>query len=155
MLLRLDSHQSVTSFRRICIEVFQIYDSLVSLSTYYSPCNYTYRYGLPVNFQAMLLHPNKKNTKKLRDVLQQLYGHLDSSAQSGTQGSHDVCILMKIISYFKICHNWFWQNRKKGRLKFWNTSFFFSECGYTRSGIRSVGLLSICVLQNKYRHDGF
>ncbi|XKL68453.1 hypothetical protein PGB90_003944 [Kerria lacca] len=47
------------------------------------------RYGLPVNFQAMLLHPNKKNTKKLRDVLQQLYGHLDSSAQTGTQGSHD------------------------------------------------------------------
>uniref|UniRef100_A0A8D8UGL8 V-type proton ATPase subunit C n=1 Tax=Cacopsylla melanoneura TaxID=428564 RepID=A0A8D8UGL8_9HEMI len=41
------------------------------------------RYGLPVNFQAMLLHPNKKNTKRLRDVLQQLYGHLDSSAQGG------------------------------------------------------------------------
>lgn len=46
------------------------------------------RYGLPVNFQAMLLHPNKKNTKKLRDVLQQLYGHLDSSAQ-GTQAAYD------------------------------------------------------------------
>lgn len=38
----------------------------------------------------MLLHPNKKNNKKLRDVLQQLYGHLDSSAQAGQQGSHDV-----------------------------------------------------------------
>lgn len=38
----------------------------------------------------MLLQPNKKNTKKLRDVLQQLYGHLDSSAQAGAQGSHDV-----------------------------------------------------------------
>lgn len=47
------------------------------------------RYGLPVNFQAMLLHPNKKNTKKLREVLLQLYGHLDSSAQAGAQGSHD------------------------------------------------------------------
>ncbi|KAL1463027.1 hypothetical protein WDU94_014819 [Cyamophila willieti] len=46
------------------------------------------RYGLPVNFQAMLLHPNKKNTKRLRDVLQQLYGHLDSSAQGGAQ-HHD------------------------------------------------------------------
>lgn len=46
------------------------------------------RYGLPVNFQAMLLHPNKKNTKRLRDVLQQLYGHLDSSAQGGSQ-HHD------------------------------------------------------------------
>lgn len=41
----------------------------------------------------MLLHPNKKNTKKLRDVLQQLYGHLDSSAQTGTQGSHDVSFI--------------------------------------------------------------
>lgn len=41
------------------------------------------RYGLPVNFQAMLLHPNKKNTKRLRDILHQLYGHLDGSTQQG------------------------------------------------------------------------
>ncbi|CAG5085251.1 Similar to V-type proton ATPase subunit C (Manduca sexta) [Cotesia congregata] len=41
------------------------------------------RYGLPVNFQAILLHPNKKTTKRLRDVLNQLYAHLDSSAASG------------------------------------------------------------------------
>lgn len=40
------------------------------------------RYGLPVNFQAILIHPNKKNTKRLRDVLNQLYGHLDGSAAS-------------------------------------------------------------------------
>lgn len=40
----------------------------------------------------MLLHPNKKNTKRLRDVLHQLYGHLDSSAQQGgASGAHDVC----------------------------------------------------------------
>ncbi|XP_045461269.1 V-type proton ATPase subunit C isoform X1 [Harmonia axyridis] len=38
------------------------------------------RYGLPVNFQAILIHPNKKFVKRLRDVLNQLYGHLDSSA---------------------------------------------------------------------------
>ncbi|XP_016388631.1 V-type proton ATPase subunit C 1-B-like [Sinocyclocheilus rhinocerous] len=38
------------------------------------------RYGLPVNFQAMLLQPNKKNVKKLREVLQDLYKHLDSNA---------------------------------------------------------------------------
>ena len=37
-------------------------------------------YGLPVNFQAMLLQPNKKNMKKLREVLYDLYKHLDSSA---------------------------------------------------------------------------
>lgn len=40
----------------------------------------SHRYGLPVNFQAMLLQPNKKNMKKLREVLSDLYKHLDSSA---------------------------------------------------------------------------
>lgn len=48
-------------------------------------CIYTtplccFRYGLPVNFQAMLLQPNKKTVKKLREVLHELYKHLDSSA---------------------------------------------------------------------------
>ncbi len=42
----------------------------------------TFSYGLPVNFQAILLHPNKKSTKRLRDVLNQLYSHLDGSAQA-------------------------------------------------------------------------
>lgn len=41
------------------------------------------RYGLPVNFQAMVMKPLKKNHKRLRDVLNQLYGHLDSTALSG------------------------------------------------------------------------
>ncbi|XP_031784448.1 V-type proton ATPase subunit C isoform X2 [Nasonia vitripennis] len=53
------------------------------------------RYGLPVNFQAILLRPHKKSTKRLRDVLNQLYAHLDSSAtaggsQSGNQDSVDI-----------------------------------------------------------------
>lgn len=39
------------------------------------------RYGLPVNFQAMLIHPHKKSVKRLRDLLNQLYAPLDSSAQ--------------------------------------------------------------------------
>lgn len=38
------------------------------------------RYGLPVNFQAILLHPHKKCARRLRDILNQLYAHLDSSA---------------------------------------------------------------------------
>ncbi|KAI8781390.1 V-type proton ATPase subunit C 1-A-like [Biomphalaria glabrata] len=41
------------------------------------------RYGLPVNFQAMLIRPIKKNHKRLREILNQLYGHLDSTALSG------------------------------------------------------------------------
>ncbi|XP_032998991.1 V-type proton ATPase subunit C 2 isoform X1 [Lacerta agilis] len=38
------------------------------------------RYGLPVNFQAMLIQPNKKSTKRLRDVLNAVFKHLDEVA---------------------------------------------------------------------------
>jgi V-type H+-transporting ATPase subunit C len=38
------------------------------------------RYGLPVNFQAMILTPPKKMQKKLREVLNQLYAHLDNTS---------------------------------------------------------------------------
>ena len=41
------------------------------------------RYGLPVNFQGMVLLPQKKTQKKLRDTLNQLYAHLDSAGGSG------------------------------------------------------------------------
>ena len=37
-----------------------------------------YRYSLPVNFQAVVMKPNKKAQKKLTETLNQLYGHLDS-----------------------------------------------------------------------------
>lgn len=48
------------------------------------------RYGLPVNFQAILLHPHKKCARRLRDALNQLYAHLDSSATGSTaQHSQD------------------------------------------------------------------
>lgn len=45
------------------------------------------RYGLPVNFQAMLIRPIKKNHKRVREILNQLYGHLDSTALSGDKMS--------------------------------------------------------------------
>ncbi|RLW12138.1 hypothetical protein DV515_00000707 [Chloebia gouldiae] len=38
------------------------------------------RYGLPVNFQAMLLQPNRKSVKRLRDVLNMVFKHLDEVA---------------------------------------------------------------------------
>lgn len=50
------------------------------------------RYGLPVNFQAILIHPHKKSTKRLRDVLMQLYGHLDGSAASSGGNADNVDI---------------------------------------------------------------
>uniref|UniRef100_A0A3Q3XDW5 V-type proton ATPase subunit C n=1 Tax=Mola mola TaxID=94237 RepID=A0A3Q3XDW5_MOLML len=48
------------------------------------------RYGLPVNFQAMLLQPNKKTMKKLREVLNELYKHLDSSAAAIIDSAMDI-----------------------------------------------------------------
>ncbi|XP_017078234.1 V-type proton ATPase subunit C isoform X3 [Drosophila eugracilis] len=47
------------------------------------------RYGLPVNFQAILIEPNKKSVKRLRDVLNQLYGHLDGASAGGAVSSAD------------------------------------------------------------------
>jgi V-type H+-transporting ATPase subunit C len=41
------------------------------------------RYGLPVNFQAMFVQPNKRSLKKLREALNQLYAHLDSGNMGG------------------------------------------------------------------------
>jgi V-type H+-transporting ATPase subunit C len=45
------------------------------------------RYGLPVNFQAVLMHPNKKSMKRLREVLNQMYAHLDSSGSSNPKNA--------------------------------------------------------------------
>lgn len=57
-----------------------------------------YRYGLPVNFQAILLHPHKKCARRLRDVLNQLYAHLDSSATGSTaQHNQDVSYAKYVI----------------------------------------------------------
>ncbi|KAM0731583.1 V-type proton ATPase subunit C [Formica fusca] len=50
------------------------------------------RYGLPVNFQAILLHPHKKCARRLRDVLNQLYAHLDSSATTAQHNQDNVDI---------------------------------------------------------------
>ncbi|KAI2805466.1 Exocyst complex component 2 [Blomia tropicalis] len=41
------------------------------------------RYGLPVNFVAALLLPPKKNQRRIREVLNQLYSHLDTSISQG------------------------------------------------------------------------
>jgi len=41
------------------------------------------RFGLPVNFQGMMVLPQKKTSRKLRDTLGQLYAHLDSTGNPG------------------------------------------------------------------------
>lgn len=42
------------------------------------------RYGLPVNFQAMLLQPSKKTHKKIKDNLDSCYQHLDNQGFSSS-----------------------------------------------------------------------
>lgn len=60
------------------------------------------RYGLPVNFQAMLLQPHKKTQRKLREVLNQLYSHLDNTAMTTMEGGQvDIPgIMMSNTEYF-------------------------------------------------------
>uniref|UniRef100_A0A3B3QQB7 V-type proton ATPase subunit C n=1 Tax=Paramormyrops kingsleyae TaxID=1676925 RepID=A0A3B3QQB7_9TELE len=41
------------------------------------------RFGLPVNFKALLLQPEKKNSKKLRELLSSLFSHLDMTPAAG------------------------------------------------------------------------
>lgn len=83
-LLRLDSCESVTCIRRIGTTVSKTIFSRWSALLQFIVSLFAFSYGLPVNFQAILLHPNKKSTKRLRDVLNQLYSHLDGSAQAPT-----------------------------------------------------------------------
>jgi len=46
------------------------------------------RFGLPVNFQGMILLPQRKQMKKLRECLNDLYLHLDTTGAIG--GSEDI-----------------------------------------------------------------
>lgn len=41
------------------------------------------RYGLPVNFLAVLIQPGRRQARRLREVLNQLYSHLDNAAAQG------------------------------------------------------------------------
>ncbi|PRD30587.1 UNVERIFIED_CONTAM: Vha44 [Trichonephila clavipes] len=64
----------LSTFRHFLESVYSRYEAFVlPLLT---------QYGLPVNFQAMLLQP-LKSTKKLREVLNKLYHNLDSSLAAG------------------------------------------------------------------------
>lgn len=53
------------------------------------------RYGLPVNFQAVLMRPNRKTSKKLRDTLTSTYRYLDHMGGAPVEmGGADVPGLM-------------------------------------------------------------
>lgn len=59
------------------------------------------RYGLPVNFQAMILQPNKGKTRKLRDVLDSLYSYLDGQQSNTSTENVDIPgVIMAQHEYF-------------------------------------------------------
>ncbi|CAF4317312.1 unnamed protein product, partial [Adineta steineri] len=47
-------------------------------------------YGLPVNFDAIVIHPNRKTTKRLREVLERLFGYLDQSDRLNKDEQFDI-----------------------------------------------------------------
>ena len=69
------------------------------------------RYGLPVNFEAMIIHPtSRKSTKRLRDALDQLFGYLDQSnkSQNDEVETRDFSIQDRFLSFcskstFRVC----------------------------------------------------
>lgn len=102
-----------------------------------------FRYGLPVNFQAILIHPNKKSVKRLRDVLNQLYSHLDGSASAPSSNSDVSAIFTKLV-----LTAW---NAEENIIEF-PFLFTFAECRYSGTRIWSVGILSIRLLQTQHRY---
>lgn len=60
------------------------------------------RFGLPVNFQAMVVAPPKKAQRKLRDFLNQHYKHLESSAlqNSKTETVEIPGLSMSVTDYY-------------------------------------------------------
>ncbi|KAI4804697.1 hypothetical protein KUCAC02_026316 [Chaenocephalus aceratus] len=64
------------------------------------------RYGLPVNYHALLLHTDKKRSKKLREDLASLFKHLDPTASnSKTDVSFDIPGLYQPEYLSYICFN--------------------------------------------------
>ena len=63
------------------------------ISFYLQYFNEVFFKGLPVNFQGMVLLPQKKTQKKLRDTLNQLYAHLDSAGGTGDVRNFEISIL--------------------------------------------------------------
>ncbi|KAF3844606.1 hypothetical protein F7725_007769, partial [Dissostichus mawsoni] len=66
----------IFSFNRL--ETFNLNHFTMSALMMMSPD----RYGLPVNYQALLLHTDKKRSKKLREDLASLFKHLDPTASN-------------------------------------------------------------------------
>ncbi|KAG8200767.1 hypothetical protein JTE90_006350 [Oedothorax gibbosus] len=82
--LKLDKRNQLTIlFRWLKINFSECFVAYIHVKALRVFVESVLRYGLPVNFQAMLLQP-QKNSKKLREVLNKMYSHLDSSLAAGS-----------------------------------------------------------------------
>lgn len=109
-------------------------------SIFITKLNYFFtRYGLPVNFQAVLMHPNKKSVKRLREVLENLYSHLDSSLGSGSK-YQEVLFTLGYICTMRNC-----------LLKFIKIHCtFLLANGYAGIGVWPSRVLPLCILQGRH-----
>jgi V-type H+-transporting ATPase subunit C len=67
-------------------EIFSAYIHVKALRTFVES---VLRYGLPVNFQAVVMEPNKNATKKLQSELKKIYSHLDGGSFGGPMGDQN------------------------------------------------------------------
>jgi len=58
------------------------------------------RYGLPVNFQACIIKPQKKNVKKLRDHLENLFSGVNMENSHASKNALDIPGLMGADNYY-------------------------------------------------------
>mmetsp|Transcript_7463 Transcript_7463/g.11870 ORF Transcript_7463/g.11870 Transcript_7463/m.11870 type:complete len:366 (-) Transcript_7463:419-1516(-) len=81
--LELQVEKEWASLVRWCRTVFsEVFKAWIHLKAVRVFVESVLRYGLPANFQAYLMKPQKKSEKRLRESLQQLYGHLGSGSNT-------------------------------------------------------------------------
>ena len=86
------------------------------------------RYGLPVNFAAIVLHPTRKSSTRLRNTLDRLYGYLDQSNQSRSDEVNAEVVCSSYFDLYLLVHL---ANR------------------YSRFNVLTTRILFICVFQNR------
>ena len=66
-----------------------------------------FRYGLPVNFHAVLMQPHKKHTKKLHELLNAMYSHLDTTGAVSKQdvSYSDITLFFQVmcVEFYVVC----------------------------------------------------
>lgn len=85
-------------------EIFSAYMHVKALRVFVES---VLRYGLPVNFQAVLMEPLKNSQKRLRSELNKLYLHLDGSASGPIETFDDAPTLVSLGVHDYYPYVWF------------------------------------------------